>query len=90
MSYKKASDVLPDSVLQEVQKYVDGECIYIPRKAGRRLPWGASTSTKKTLTTRNGEIRAKRREGRAVVDLAAEYFLSVKSIYKIINATGKN
>ncbi len=32
MKYKKAQDILPKDVLDLVQKYIDGDYIYIPKK----------------------------------------------------------
>lgn len=86
MSYKKADDILPRSLLSAVQQYIDGEYIYIPRKEDKKLPWGANTQTRKTLQARNREILAKRLAGCSVAELAEHYFLSVKAIYKILNA----
>ncbi len=89
MSYKKASDVLPRSLLSAVQRYIDGEYLYIPRKDDNKLAWGANTRTRETLRTRNREILAKRLAGCSVAELAERYFLSTKAIYKILNA-GRN
>ncbi len=89
MSYKKANDVLPHTLLCAIQQYIDGEYIYIPRKEGNRLSWGANTETRETLQARNREILAKRLAGCSATELAGQYFLSVKAIYKILNA-GKN
>ncbi len=89
MSYKKAEDVLPYSLLSAVQKYIDGEYIYIPRKKDNKLPWGANTETRETLQARNREILAQRLAGCSAAELAERYFLSTKAIYKILNA-GKN
>jgi Mor family transcriptional regulator len=89
MSYKKANDVLPHTLLSAVQQYIDGEYIYIPRKEDSRLPWGANTETRDTLQVRNREILTKRLAGCSASELAEQYFLSTKSIYKILNA-GKN
>jgi Mor family transcriptional regulator len=89
MSYKKANEVLPHTVLYAVQQYIDGEYIYIPRKEDNKLPWGTNTETRETLRARNREILAKRLAGCSAAELAEQYFLSTKSIYKILNA-GKN
>ena len=89
MSYKKANDVLPYSLLHAVQQYIDGEYIYIPRKENNKLPWGVNTETRKTLKARNREILAKRLAGCSVAELSEQYFLSPKAIYKIINARKK-
>ena len=86
MSYKKANDVLPHRLLRAVQQYIGGECIYIPRKQDRKRAWGANTGTREMLRTRNEEILSKRRAGCSVAELAGQYFLSEKAIYRIINA----
>lgn len=36
MSYKKAIHILPEELLELIQEYVDGECIYIPRKSNNK------------------------------------------------------
>lgn len=89
MSYKKANDVLPHTLLSAVQQYIDGEYIYIPRKENNKLPWGANTETKDALQARNREILTKRLAGCSVAELAEQYFLSTKAIYKILNADKK-
>ncbi len=89
MSYKKANDVLPHNLLNAVQEYIDGQYIYIPRKADTKLPWGTNTKTRGSLAARNREILTKRLAGLSVADLAEQYFLSEKAIYKIINASKK-
>lgn len=63
MSYKKANDILPHSLLIAVQQYIDGAYIYIPRKEDNKLPWGANTETRQTLQVRNNEILEKRLAG---------------------------
>ena len=40
MSYINADDVLPNILVKEIQKYVDGQLIYIPRKNENLLSWG--------------------------------------------------
>lgn len=86
MSYKKANDILPHSLLIAVQQYIDGAYIYIPRKEDNKLPWGANTETRQTLQVRNNEILEKRLAGCSVEELAKQYFLSTKAIYKILRA----
>lgn len=86
MSYKKANDVLPRTLLRAIQKYIDGEYIYIPRKGENRLSWGANTETKEILQARNREILTRRQDGCSVTELSELYFLSTKAIYKILNA----
>ena len=40
MSYVKAEDVLPKHLVEEIQKYVDGKLLYIPRKGENSFSWG--------------------------------------------------
>ena len=55
-AYKNAKDVLPDDLLEAVQRYLQGETLYIPVKGSRR-PWGERTGAKKDLAERNQAIR---------------------------------
>lgn len=41
MKYVNAAEVLPEKLLRELQTYVDGELLYIP-KASVKKEWGAS------------------------------------------------
>lgn len=84
MGYIRAEDILPKEVLLLVQQYVDGQMIYIPRKSGYHKPWGAGTQTKKDLTIRNEQIYAKYISGVTVTQLSGEYFLTEKSIQRIV------
>ena len=90
MSYKKANDVLPHTLLSAVQKYIDGEYIYIPRKEDKKLSWGANTQIREAIQARNKEILSKRLAGCSVAELAEQYFLSEKTIYKVISAGKKD
>ena len=56
MSYVKAEDVLPASLIQEIQKFVDGQLIYIPRKQNKTFSWGEKNGTKDKLAERNNQI----------------------------------
>ena len=39
MSYVKAEDVLPKHLVEEIQKFVDGKLLYIPRKGENSFSW---------------------------------------------------
>lgn len=84
MSYIRAEEDLPEEILAIVQEYVDGQMLYIPRKPERKRMWGAGTSTKKSLELRNSCIYARFQEGASVKELADEYFLTEKSVQRII------
>lgn len=84
MSYKRAEEILPMEMIELIQQYVDGESIYIPRKEGERLDWGARTAAREELRERNEEIRRDYRLGVSAAELSEKYFLSLKSIQRII------
>lgn len=84
MGYKKAAQVLPHDLLLKVQKYADGEFLYIPRLQGRKKPWGAATSTRRELQERNIKIYRDYLLGISKEALAEKYYLSLKSIQRII------
>lgn len=84
MSYKKAEDILPPELLRQVQRYVDGEFIYIPRISDHKKDWGTETSTREELRVRNQTIYAEYCAGSRVDALAEKHFLSVKSIQRIV------
>ena len=56
MSYYKAEEVLPEHIIKEIQKYVDGHSIYVPKKPDNRKNWGESTETLSFLEKRNEQI----------------------------------
>lgn len=85
MGYKNINDILPHSLIRAVQQYIDGETVYIPRKETQKQAWGTNTGTRQRIRARNREIIAKRQAGDSVAALAEAYFLSTKTIYKIIN-----
>jgi len=86
MGYKKAMCVLPDDLLAAVQKYVDGEYIYIPRKAENKKQWGECKNSRYQLDRRNRAIFEQYQGGISVEALARQYYLSPKTIYKILSA----
>ena len=84
MSYKKANHILPGFLLQQLQEYVDGEFIYVPRKSGSKKEWGSATSTRQELNQRNAQIYHDYLMGFQSQELSEKYFLSLKSIQRII------
>lgn len=85
MRYKNAGDILPEELLTEIQRYVDGVCLYIPRKEQSKRSWGALTATKSELEARNQRIFKDYESGVPTRELAEKYYLSVKSIQRIIH-----
>lgn len=84
MGYYKAQNVLPEEIIKLIQDYIDGEYVYIPRKDGQKKSWGEKNGTRTSLRERNREIYEKYKAGINIGALAKEYFLSEKSIIRII------
>lgn len=84
MKYRKASEIFPDELLREIQKYSSGELVYIPKKTEREN-WGSSSGAKNFYMQRNNEIRSKfHHEKKRIDELAEEYNLSPETIRKIV------
>ena len=83
MKYRKAADVLPDALLEEVLKYVSEGMLYFPkRKAPKK--WGEDSGARDFYHQRNEEIRSRFRAGESMAELAEYYSLAVETIRKII------
>lgn len=83
MSYVNASDILPEDLITEIQKYLDGQLLYIPRKE-KVFSWGEKCGSKEKLIRRNQQIFENHKNGKAVQELSQEYCLSEKRIQGII------
>lgn len=90
MSYRSAEEILPLEIIELIQQYVDGENIYIPRKSENRKTWGEGMQFKAELTARNREIYQGYLEGMKMAELADKYFLSEKSIQRIVYQARKS
>lgn len=84
MGYIRAEDVLPSDVLALVQEYIDGAMLYVPAKNPGRNAWGSVSGTKTYYSNRNALICAEYNNGAGISELARKYFLSEKSIQRII------
>lgn len=84
MGYIRAEQILPLEIIELIQQYVDGETIYIPRKADNRQEWGTGTSIRAELQGRNQKIYEEYLTGMKASELALKYYLSEKSIQRII------
>ncbi len=84
MKYKNASEILPDKLLKEIQKYISGDVLYVPAE-GKRKKWGSDTGARTYYEQRNEDIRNKYFEQKMSIDqLTDEYNLSEETIKKII------
>lgn len=84
MSYKNAVSVFPADLLKAMQRYIDGEYIYIPRKAESKKRWGEVKNSRQYIQERNEIIFSQYQDGLSVEDIASSHYLSPKTIYKIL------
>lgn len=84
MKYINAKAILPDMLVEELQKYVQATYLYIPAKEEQHRSWGELSGYREELSRRNRVIIAKYQNGASVERLADEYCLSVSAIRKII------
>jgi len=87
MGYKNAVEVIPEALLRDLQRYIDGEYIYIPKLESKKKKWGENTQSKELVQARNIEIYHQYSLGISTKELADIYFLSQKTIQKIIAKT---
>jgi len=76
--------VLPPNLLHEVQKYLCGELIYVPKKDNEKAGWGQVSGTRSLVNARNNGIIKAYENGKSVYELMEFYCLSEASIRKII------
>lgn len=84
MNYVNANQILPEHLLNEIQKYVQGEMIYIPKQQHSREKWGSKSGGRLLIDERNSEIRHLFKSGKNIEQLAKQYFLSAETIKKIV------
>ena len=84
MDYVKAGDVLPTEFLERIQEYAAGTYLYVPQRRGDRRRWGESTDSRGWYTDRNKRIYQCHMEGIPVREISRRFFLSEKSVYRII------
>ena len=82
MRYQNAEKLLPEWLLKEVRRYAAGQMLYIPEAAACRRR--RETPYRKELTERNCRILQDRAAGCPVRALAEKYYLSEKSIERIL------
>ena len=83
MKYKNAAEILPPGLLRDVQRYIEGELLYIPRSDSKQ-EWGAVSGSKKFYLERNYQIKELFHNGKSVEELAVKFGVSNSTIKKIV------
>lgn len=83
MKYVNVAEILPKKLLKELQTYIEGEVVYIP-KTSTKKPWGEVSGSRLFYLERNKEIQRLYKEGLSIDVLAERYGLAYSTIKKII------
>lgn len=68
----------------ELQKYIQGQLIYIPKTKDNRAKWGELNGAKQMFNERNQQIYIQYKRGTSIESLMERFHLSEESIRKII------
>jgi len=84
VKYINATKVLPEKLIVEIQKYIQGETLYIPKQETEYRKWGSLSGGRQMLDRRNAAIKNSFAGGKSIEQLANEYYLSTETIKKIV------
>lgn len=83
MKYINAAEILPEELLKEIQTYIDGDVIYIP-KTSTKKEWGSVSGSREFYQKRNKEIQFLFENGYSIDALSKQYGLAHSTLKKII------
>lgn len=86
MGYINGNKILPEELINRIQDYIEGECIYIPKSKKHCKAWGEVSNARFELDCRNRDIYERYISGTTVKKLSEIYCLSTQGIYKIISS----
>lgn len=84
MKYINANEILPDTLVKELQKYIQAGYLYIPADSEQHKSWGELSGYREELAKRNAVTIEEYQKGVTIEALAERYFLSTYAIRKII------
>ncbi len=90
MKYINARELLPQELVEEIQRYIQGGYLYIPANEEQHRCWGELSGYREKLAQRNREIMLEYGNGSTVECLAEKYYLSEHTIRKIIYRSLQN
>lgn len=83
MKYINAAEILPEELLKEIQTYIDGCVLYVP-KISVKKEWGSVSGSRKFFQKRNTEIQFLFESGYSIDALSKQYGLAHSTLKKII------
>ncbi|WP_416293185.1 CD3324 family protein [Paenibacillus illinoisensis] len=84
MNYINADAILPEELLKEIQRHIQGGLVYIPKPKEAHQKWGEKSGSRAVVRERNDQIRRLFAAGVTVHELTERFFLSIDSIKKIV------
>ena len=83
MKYINAAEILPEKLLKEIQTYIDGDMLYIPKTSAKK-EWGSVSGSREFYQKRNKEIQLLFKNGYSIDTLSKQYGLAHSTLKKII------
>lgn len=83
MKYRNAAEILPDKLLRELQTYIEGDVLYVPKSSSKQ-EWGSASGSRSFYQERNEEIRSLYKKGHPIDALSKQYNLANNTIRKIV------
>ncbi len=83
MKYINAAEILPEKLLREIQTYIDGDVLYIPKTSAKKV-WGSVSGSREFYKKRNNEIQFLFKNGYSIEYLSQRYGLAHSTLKKII------
>lgn len=83
MNYRKGVEILPERLIKEIQEYIDGGLVYIPKKSNKAV-WGSLSGARSLIDSRNHQIISLFEVGESLQALADNFNLEIDTIRKII------
>ncbi|MDE7313080.1 MAG: hypothetical protein K2N87_15885 [Eubacterium sp.] len=83
MKYINAAEIFPEKLLKEIQSYIDGDVIYIPKTSAKK-EWGSVSGSREFYQKRNREIKFLFKKGYSLEALSKRYGLADSTLKKII------
>lgn len=84
MATKRAEKILPKELLKEIQNYIQGEALYIPKLETTKKSWGEKSGLKRELDERNMAIKQMFQDKTSIAVIANTFHLSEETIKKIV------
>lgn len=83
MKYINAAEILPEKLLKEIQMYIDGGVLYIPKTSAKKK-WGSVSGSRRFYQKRNKEIQFLYKKGYSLEALSKQYGLAYSTLKKIV------